>query len=71
MQFRLVIYRTREANKYLAHEIHEFLGSREAIQRLWHELHQVIGWPHVEVYDISGMRQQPQNGVDAMVRGLP
>ncbi len=59
---RLVWFETKESNKYAADRPTEYLGSRGDIRRLWFLLDQA-GWPHVEVYLLSGERLDPERSM--------
>ena len=67
MRFRLLWFRTKEENKYEAQEVQEYLGDKKDIWLLWYTLKE-IGWPHVEVYHISGYLCEPEKGI---LTGMP
>ena len=66
MQFRLVIYRTKEENKYYADDRHEYLGDRDAIWYLWYAFTKELGYKHVEVYSLDGTKQHPEKGISGL-----
>lgn len=66
MQFRLVLYKTKEENKYEAEERFEYLGNRESIWYLWYAYIKEMGYPHVEVYSLNGIKQKPEDGISGL-----
>lgn len=64
MRFRLVFYDTKEEKKHLAKRRHEYLGDLEAIWYLWLNLKDK---GHVEVYNLMGEKQKPEEGYYGMV----
>lgn len=67
MRFRLVIYDTTEDNKYAAERRHEFLGDKDAIWFLWYTFSKIEGKKHIEVFNLAGDKQHPENGSNGMV----
>lgn len=63
MLFRLVIYDTEEENKYAALDSYEYLGNREAVWFLWYTFARVLGKRHVEIYNLIGQKQRPEDGI--------
>lgn len=57
---RLVWYVTKRPDKYEADKHPEYLGSFEHIRMLWTAL-DLAGWPHLEIYTLSGSRLDPSN----------
>jgi hypothetical protein len=66
VRFRLVIYDTNYDNKYAADSRYEFLGSRDSIWFLWYQLTAVEGKKHVEVFNLAGSKQRPEDGINGM-----
>lgn len=62
VMFQLVFRPTREADKFCADDAHFIMGDRDSIHRIWWELHKVAGWPHVEVFNMAGEKQEPEKG---------
>lgn len=65
MRFRLVMHDTKKDNKYDAERRYEFLGNREAIWFLWFTLKEQ-GAKHVEVFNLAGNKQSPQDGIHGL-----
>lgn len=66
MQFRLVLYRTREDNKYQAEDKYEYLGNRDEIWYLWYVFAKEMKYPHVEVFALNGIKQKPEEGYNGV-----
>ena len=66
MRFRLVIHDTKDENKYTADRRHEFLGDRDAIWFLWFTFAKTMGKRHVEVFNLAGDKQRPEDGINGM-----
>jgi hypothetical protein len=64
--FRLVLYRTKEEDKFNTEDIHEYLGNRKAIRALYTELATNCGYKHVEVYDTHGGLCDMTKGIHEM-----
>lgn len=71
MRFRLVWYITLADNRYESTERFEYLGDRHEIWRLWYQLKRICGYPHVDVYNLSGMLLKPEEGIQAMIDTVP
>lgn len=66
MRFRLVIHDTDSDNKYDTHHGYELFGDRESIMFLWIELRKA-GKKHVDVFNLAGMRINPEDGLDGFI----
>lgn len=65
--FRLVWYKTKSDNKFDSDFRCEYLGSRDAIFSLWITLHKELNYPHVEIFDLTGIKQDPNSGLAGVV----
>ena len=63
--FRVVFYDTREYNKYESQDRHEYLCDLEAAWRLWFALTEQ-GYRHVEIFNMLGMKQEPEKGLHGL-----
>jgi len=66
--FQLIFRPTKREDKFAADDAHFMIGDRESVFRIWWELKQA-GWPHVEIYNMAGTVQQPEQGI-AGLRGV-
>lgn len=68
MLFRLLLYNTEEDDKYLAdtEDRYEFLGNLRSIWFLWHTFKVQQKKKHVEVFNLDGVKQQPEKGYAGM-----
>ncbi len=66
MRFRLAYYDTTEENKFAAERRHEYVGNRDAIFNLWFMLTRTLGKKHVEVFNLAGEKQRPEDGVNGL-----
>lgn len=66
LMFQLVFRPTKSENKFDTNEAHFLMGDRESVFRMWWELHKVAGWPHVEIQDMDGNKQQPEKGLSGL-----
>ena len=66
MQFRLVLYKTKEDNKYSAKDMYEYLSNRDEIYYLWYVFSKEMKYPHVEVYALNGIKQEPEDGINGL-----
>ena len=68
--FRLVWIRTQETDRYTDMSMgkinFEYLGCRESIYALWSELKFKMNWPHVDIYNMDGIKQQPEKGINGL-----
>ena len=67
MRFRLVLYRTKEDNKLYADNRHEYFGDKAAIWYLWYAFTKELGYKHVEVFSLDGIKQEPEKGIAGMI----
>lgn len=66
--FRLVWYKTKSGNKFDCGEHRcEYLASKDSIFSLWFILNKELGYPHVEIYDLTGTKQDPNIGIAGVV----
>jgi len=63
MRFRLVIHDTDAFNRFDATRRYEYLGDREAIWFLWYTFTKIEGKRHVDVFDLAGQKQRPEEGI--------
>ncbi len=59
--FRIKWYMTKNSNKFDADKAHEALADAESIFIMWCSLKKE--WPHVEIYNMHGVLQQPEKGL--------
>lgn len=66
--FRVLFYDTQDDHKYQAsnENIHEYLCNRQDALSLWYLLTRILNKKHVEIYDLAGMRQQPEKGLGGL-----
>ena len=64
--FRVVWYKTKDSNKFHADDRHEYLTDREGAFTLWYYLNKELGYPHVEVYSLDGVKQEPTKGINGL-----
>lgn len=62
MLFRLVLRDTEDDDKYLAIDRYEFLGNRDSIWFLWFNLTKILKKKHVEVFNLEGLKVEPEKG---------
>ena len=67
MRFRLVVYMTDADNKFEASRAHEYLGDEQAIYHLWYTFSKICKHKHVEIYNLMGVRLDPEIGISCMV----
>ena len=66
MKFRLVCWDTTSDNKYDAEKRYEYLGNALSIWNLWFMLVRQLQKQHVEVYNLNGLRQEPEKGLTGL-----
>ena len=62
--FRVEFYDTKSDNKYDG-DLHEYLcDNRNAAWHLWYNLKLYANAKHVDVYNLHGIKQEPEKGVN-------
>jgi len=73
MRFQLHLYDTNAVDKYMAetYQRHVIYGDAEAIWKIWYYLTQSLGKKHVEIFDLMGNKQKPEEGLNGLCFTAP
>lgn len=68
MKYRIVVYWTKEENKYEAETVSEcFCANAESVFMFWYALKKEANLKHVEVYNLCGELQDLTKGIKSLV----
>lgn len=63
--YRLTLWNTQDEDKWPA-EVYTYLGDRLAIWQLWYWFTNNLRRTHVEVYNLDGVKQKPEKGLQGL-----